>query len=73
MNFVLQTPEDLKWEFERDNLALDQTIGEGEFGKVMKAKALDINGKQGNIDVAVKMLKGIYFHNKYHSCHPTYL
>lgn len=49
---------DLKWEFPRQNLKLGQTLGEGEFGKVMRAQAWGINGVQGYTSVAVKMLKG---------------
>ena len=30
---------DKKWEFPRKNLVFEETIGEGEFGKVMSAKA----------------------------------
>ena len=41
----------------RDNLTLDQTLGEGEFGLVVKAKALGIDGENTERNVAVKMLK----------------
>ncbi|XP_033733693.1 proto-oncogene tyrosine-protein kinase receptor Ret-like [Pecten maximus] len=51
------TPEDMKWEFERDKLILDKTLGEGEFGRVVKAKSYNLDGKDGYKDVAVKMLK----------------
>ncbi|CAG2225130.1 RET [Mytilus edulis] len=51
------SPEDAKWEFEREHLQLDTTLGEGEFGKVVKAKAYNLDGKQNYTEVAVKMLK----------------
>ncbi|XP_054715307.1 proto-oncogene tyrosine-protein kinase receptor Ret-like [Uloborus diversus] len=44
-------------EFPRDRLILEEMIGEGEFGKVMKGKAMGIGGASGNTTVAVKMLK----------------
>lgn len=49
--------EDHKWEFPRDKLKLDETIGEGEFGRVAKAKAFGMDGPEGYKCVAVKMLK----------------
>ena len=54
---ILQSPEDAKWEIDREHLQLDNTLGEGEFGKVVKAKAYNIDGKQTYTEVAVKMLK----------------
>lgn len=53
-----ELPLDVHWEFPRQSLRLGQTLGEGAFGKVIRAEA---NGvlKQGIITtVAVKMLKG---------------
>uniref|UniRef100_A0A671PHF4 receptor protein-tyrosine kinase n=1 Tax=Sinocyclocheilus anshuiensis TaxID=1608454 RepID=A0A671PHF4_9TELE len=46
-----------KWEFPRKNLVLGKTLGEGEFGKVVKATAFRLKGKAGYTTVAVKMLK----------------
>ncbi|XP_066981585.1 proto-oncogene tyrosine-protein kinase receptor Ret-like isoform X1 [Macrobrachium rosenbergii] len=51
------TQIDRKWEFPRNRLVIEQTLGEGEFGKVMRAKAQGINGTLGYTTVAVKMLK----------------
>ncbi|XP_043753903.1 LOW QUALITY PROTEIN: proto-oncogene tyrosine-protein kinase receptor Ret-like [Cervus elaphus] len=54
---TFKIPEDPKWEFPRKNLVLGQTLGEGEFGKVVKATAFRLKGKAGYTTVAVKMLK----------------
>lgn len=48
---------DTKWELPRTRLSLDATLGEGEFGKVVKGYASDISGIPGITTVAVKMLK----------------
>ncbi|KAG8183298.1 hypothetical protein JTE90_025998 [Oedothorax gibbosus] len=48
---------DAKWEFPRSRLQLQSVLGEGEFGKVMKAQAWNIGGVKGYSTVAVKMLK----------------
>lgn len=46
-----------KWEFDRNQLILDTVLGEGEFGRVVKGFATDIDGHEGVTTVAVKMLK----------------
>ncbi|VVC28395.1 Hypothetical protein CINCED_3A010229 [Cinara cedri] len=51
------TDFDQKWEFPRENLVLKQEIGEGEFGKVLKAHATDIHNIKGESIVAVKTVK----------------
>ncbi|XP_035216226.1 proto-oncogene tyrosine-protein kinase receptor Ret-like [Stegodyphus dumicola] len=48
---------DSKWEFPRNRLQFLTVLGEGEFGKVMKAQAWNIAGIKGYTTVAVKMLK----------------
>ncbi|XP_065217528.1 fibroblast growth factor receptor 2-like [Planococcus citri] len=49
---------DESWEYPRQNLHLGETLGEGEFGKVVQAEARNI-WERGNgiVTVAVKMLK----------------
>ena len=50
---------DLKWEVNRKHLVLEKTLGEGEFGQVVRATAYNIDGNKEPTIVAVKMLKGI--------------
>ena len=54
----LCVPPDPKWEVPRANLKLGRSLGEGEFGKVVRAQAINLNGRAGCTTVAVKMLKG---------------
>ncbi|XP_044736870.1 vascular endothelial growth factor receptor 1-like [Chrysoperla carnea] len=46
-----------KWEFSRENLKLQEMLGTGSFGCVMKAKAFGINPEEESTTVAVKMVK----------------
>ncbi|XP_060872661.1 proto-oncogene tyrosine-protein kinase receptor Ret-like isoform X1 [Metopolophium dirhodum] len=55
--FTINIDFDPKWEFPRSRLILEQVIGEGEFGKVLKAQAIDIPGTKGMSTVAVKTIK----------------
>ncbi|CAH1736549.1 proto-oncogene tyrosine-protein kinase receptor Ret [Aphis gossypii] len=55
--FTINNDFDPKWEFPRSRLILEQVIGEGEFGRVLKAQALDIPGTKGMSTVAVKTIK----------------
>ncbi|XP_076327113.1 proto-oncogene tyrosine-protein kinase receptor Ret-like isoform X2 [Tachypleus tridentatus] len=56
--FGSKTLGDTRWEFPRDKLILEEKLGEGEFGKVVRAKAWGVNGHKGYTTVAVKMSKG---------------
>ena len=50
------------WEF----LTMGKILGEGQFGYVVKAEAVNICGNNGTSTVAVKLLKGNTFEkNKY--------
>ncbi|XP_014222291.1 proto-oncogene tyrosine-protein kinase receptor Ret isoform X1 [Trichogramma pretiosum] len=61
INRSLMPPKSLttdpKWEFPRARLQIEQVLGEGEFGRVLRAKAHDIAGQPGVQTVAVKTLK----------------
>ncbi|XP_059094700.1 proto-oncogene tyrosine-protein kinase receptor Ret-like [Tigriopus californicus] len=60
-------PVDAKWEFPRRDLVLEEIIGEGEFGKVMRARAFFRNGDDVESRlVAVKMLKSNYSQEELH-------
>ena len=54
---ILFHQPDPKWEFPRERLTIKQVLGEGEFGRVLRAKAIDIGGIEGATTVAVKTLK----------------
>lgn len=62
--FIFLFQLDPKWEFPRNRLQFQTILGEGEFGKVVKAQASNINGIKGLTTVAVKMLKGKIFLQK---------
>nr|XP_056706328.1 fibroblast growth factor receptor 2 isoform X4 [Euleptes europaea] len=54
-----ELPEDPKWEFPRDKLTLGKPLGEGCFGQVVMAEAVEIDKDRPKeaVTVAVKMLK----------------
>ncbi|KAL6968809.1 Fibroblast growth factor receptor 4 [Sarracenia purpurea var. burkii] len=52
-----ELPVDSDWEFPREHLQLGKSLGEGAFGKVVKAEAFGILQPNITTTVAVKMLK----------------
>lgn len=52
-----ELPMDSDWEIPRDSLMLGKTLGEGAFGRVVKAEASNIVKPGSKTIVAVKMLK----------------
>ena len=51
-------PLDEKWEIDREIISLQEVLGEGAFGRVMKAEVLRMPNMPFRFNVAVKMLKG---------------
>jgi len=47
MVFVTSQQPDPKWEFPRSRLIIDHELAKGEFGRVLRARALDIGGVPG--------------------------
>lgn len=64
-----ELPLDTKWEFPRMYLQLGKSLGEGAFGKVVKAEAYGIITENVTSTVAVKMLKGNMWFQILHECH----
>ena len=54
----VEMPLDEKWEIDRENINLLGVLGEGAFGRVMKAEVLGLPNMPFKFNVAVKMLKG---------------
>lgn len=54
----VEMPLDEKWEIDRENINLLGVLGEGAFGRVMKAEVLGLPSMPFKFNVAVKMLKG---------------
>lgn len=52
-----ELPMDSDWEIKRDFLTLGKSLGEGAFGKVVKAEFMGLQKAGVNAVVAVKMLK----------------
>lgn len=50
-------PYDQRWEFPKDRLKLGRTLGQGAFGRVVKAEAIGLGEQGQSLTVAVKMLK----------------
>lgn len=53
-----ELPMDSDYEIPRENLVLGKNLGEGAFGKVIKAEAMNLIKPDSRCTVAVKMLKG---------------
>lgn len=51
-------PLDEKWEIDRGIISLQEVLGEGAFGRVMKAEVLGMPNMPCTLNVAVKILKG---------------
>ena len=51
-------PLDEKWEIDRELIRLQEVLGEGAFGRVMKAEVFGMPNMPFRLNVAVKMLKG---------------
>ena len=49
---------DEKWEIDRELISLQEVLGEGAFGRVMKAEVVGMPNMPFRLNVAVKMLKG---------------
>ena len=52
-------PSTRSWEISREHVNIIKVIGKGAFSQVAQATVQNLRGSQGNITVAVKMLKGI--------------
>ena len=51
-------PYEEAWEIDRKLLVFGDILGEGAFGRVIKAEAIGLNDLPNTLTVAVKMLKG---------------
>ena len=51
-------PSGKSWEISREQVTVIKVIGKGAFSQVAQATVRDMRGRQENITVAVKMLKG---------------
>ncbi|XP_019753637.2 fibroblast growth factor receptor homolog 1 [Dendroctonus ponderosae] len=52
-----ELPMDSDWEIPRDKLIMGKNLGEGAFGTVVKAEAINLLKPESRVTVAVKMLK----------------
>ena len=56
-------------EYPWESLTIGKILGEGQFGYVVKAEAVNICGNNGTSTVAVKHLKGTTFENNRYCAH----
>ena len=57
---VFEIPLDPNWEVDRNLFVINETLGEGAFGVVVKADASGlVRGEEEHPTVAIKMLKGM--------------
>ena len=57
-------PLDLRtrsWEVAREDVIVETIIGKGAFGQVAKGTAKNLSFRSGRGNVAIKMLKGVYY------------
>lgn len=54
----ISIPLDKKWEIDRKQVRIDGQLGEGAFGRVLKATAIGVPGLPPRHTVAIKTLKG---------------
>ena len=57
-------PATRSWEVPRETVVIEKVIGQGAFGQVAQGKSSELQGREGTITVAIKMLKGNALHFK---------
>ena len=58
-DYMPLSPSTRSWEVPRNRITVDNVIGQGTFGQVVKGTAEDLPGRNRKTTVAIKMLKGI--------------
>ena len=56
------SPATRSLEVSKEKVVIEKVIGQGASGQVAQGKASELQGKEGTITVAVKMLKGNILH-----------
>ena len=60
-------PLDLRtrsWEVAREDVIVEKVIGKGAFGQVAKGKARNLSFRSGTGNIAIKMLKGVFYRSE---------
>ena len=60
-------PLDLRtrsWEVAREDVIVEKVIGKGAFGQVAKGKARNLSFRSGTGNIAIKMLKGVFYQSE---------